>query len=340
VTTPPPHYPDASIYGGVPAAGERKARQATEPLRELAALVLLGGNAVFLLIAVLSLFFTFDHWAIGFGARADATFGDFAGLIAIGFPVIAVLLATHVPPMLGRARLITLVALVEYAVSGFFGLIAFIGRFASRLDSAPILGQSGLRRAFEGLFAGMVWLGLLAFAAYVVYRVWAIVFYVPKPRYAYPPTYGQPYPGQPAYSQPPQPYQTGYAQPAYQSPYALPAGSPVPVSSPATVGSPVAMGSPYVMGSPVAPSTGSPPIPSALSFPTSGAGGWPSVPAPPMPAPPRAPGSPVQPSNAFPAFQPVTPAHPPAGDSEPTRRLTLPPPEPDSSYDPPTQQIG
>jgi hypothetical protein len=322
VTTPPPHYPDASIYGGVPAGGDRKARQATEPLRELGALALLGGNAVFLLIAVLSLFFTFDDWAIGFGARADATFNDFAGLIAIGFPVAAVLLATHVPPMLGRARLITLFALVEYAVSGFFGLIAFIGRFASRLDSAPALGQSGLRRAFEGLFAGMVWLSLLAFAAYVVYRVWAIVFYVPKPRYAYPPSYGQPYPGQPTYSQPPQGYQTGYAQPVYQSPYALPAGSPVPVSSPAT------------------PSmTGSVP-PSALSFPTSGAGGWPSVPAPPMPTPPRAPGSPVQPPSVFPGFQPVTPVYPPVGDSEPTRRLHLPPPEHESPYDPPTQPIG
>jgi len=323
----------------VPAAGDRKARQATEPLRELAALALLGGNAVFLLIAVLSLFFTFDNWAIGFGARADATFNDFSGLIAIGFPVIAVLLATHIPPMVGRARVITLVALGEYAVSGFFGLIAFIGRFASRLDSPPVLGESGLRRAFEGLFGGMIWLGLLAFAAYVVYRVWAIVFFVPKPRYAYPPTYGQPYPGQPTYTQPPQTYQPGYAQPGYQSPYALPAGSPVPVGSP--VGSPFAS-SPFG-GSPVAGSSGAPMSASpSLTFPTSGAGGWPSVPAPPMPAPPRPPGSPVEAASAFPAFQPVhpvTPAQPPIADSEPTRRIPFPPAAPDPSQEPPTQQI-
>lgn len=317
----------------MPAAGDRRARQATEPLRELAALALLGGNAVFLLIAVLSLFFTFDNWAIGFGARADATFNDFAGLIAIGFPVIAVLLATHVPPMLGRARVMTLVALIEYAVSGFFGLIAFIGRFASRLDGPPVLGGSGLRRAFEGLFGGMVWLGLLAFAAYVVYRVWAIVFFVPKPRYAYPPTYGQPYPGQPTYAQAPPAYQPGYAQPGYQSPYALPAGSPVQVGSPAAVGSPV-------VGWPVAGSSGAPASSNpSLTFPTSGAGGWPSVPAPPMPTPPRPPGSPVEGPSGFHAFGPVTPTQPPVVDSEPTRRIPFPPVAPDPSQDPPTQQI-
>lgn len=342
----------------MPGTGDRRARQATEPLREMAALALLGGNAVFLLIAFLSLFFTFDSWAVGFGMRSEATFDDFAGLMAIGFPLLAVLLATHLGPLSPRARVITMVALIEYPASGFLGLVTFIGRFANRLDSDPFLGGSGLRRAFEGLFAGMVWLGLLAFAAYAVYRVWMHVFYVPKPRYGYPQTYGQPYPGQPSYPQPgygQHTYQTGYAQPAYPSPYERSAGLPVyggspvamgsPASSPVAPGSPVASDLPVAPGSPVVPASAAP---SPLSYPTSGAGGWPAVPPPPMPAPPLAPGSPVQPgpsvqpgppfppaepTQRLPSYpQPVTPARPPANDNEPTRRIpAVPSPSPSLS---------
>src|SRR5262245_9960403 len=80
------------------------ARYLTEPLRELVAIALLIANGVLQFVGVSALFFVLDNWGGGFGARSAAVFGRFTGPIALGLPMVALLLATHVAPMVRRSR--------------------------------------------------------------------------------------------------------------------------------------------------------------------------------------------------------------------------------------------
>lgn len=193
-----------------PPLGTTPARQFTEPLRELGAIALLAGNAVFLALGFSGLFFVIDRWATDFGLRCAAVFGTFAGPLSIGLPLAAMLLATHVAPMVRRTRPILMTVCVELGVSAFFGFITFLGAFANDLSSA--------RATAEGLARRSVWLGFLVLACIVVVRVWMGLYPAPKPRpagylpYAQP-TYGRPYPGQPMYPQPT--YRPGIAEPDY-----------------------------------------------------------------------------------------------------------------------------
>jgi hypothetical protein len=176
---------------------------------------------VFLFLGTMGLFFVVDGWATGFGVRSAAAYGVFvAGLVPVGFPILAVLLATHVRPIVGRARLITLAAVIQYGVSAVLGLITFLGAFANDLDS--------VRATLEGVLYRLTWAGLLAFAGMVTLRLWLGLFYVPKPRavqqFQYSPSYGQPYPGQPMYPSPS--YLTGRAEPPYSGGPASQSGSP------------------------------------------------------------------------------------------------------------------
>ena len=139
-------------------------RQFTEPMREMVALALLAGNAVFLFLGFAGLVFVLDGWAIGFGARSVAQFPVFVGPLSLGLPMLAVLLATHVTPVLGRYRLILTAAAIEYAVSAVFGLATFLGAFADDLPAA--------RATLEGLLYRGVWLGFLALAVLVLARLY------------------------------------------------------------------------------------------------------------------------------------------------------------------------
>jgi hypothetical protein len=188
-----------------------RARRFTEPLRELSVFALLAGNAVFLLIGVTRLFVVIDRWASDFGLRCSEVFPAFVGPYALGLPILAVLLATHVEPMLHRTRLVLLVALGEYGVSAFFGALTFLGAFAYDLRSP--------RAVIEGVLLRGVWLGFLVVGGMVLYRLWRGLFPPPPPPspvyggYA-PRTYGKPYPGQPMYPQPGTPTSpTGPGQP-------------------------------------------------------------------------------------------------------------------------------
>jgi hypothetical protein len=231
--------------------GERTEKQASEfthPLRETAALALLGATALLLLVGVIQLLIPGDLRP-GFLDRASGSFDSFLGLDRIGFPFLAVLLATHLGPAVGRARLITLVALIEYAVSAFFGVV-----FGLLIAFANTAGDSA-RVAFEQLLARVAYTGVFAVAALAVLRIWRGLYYVPKPSnppgvygqptvygqpggYGQPTTYGQPggygqtygqpgygagQPGAPGYGDQTQAYPQGYGQPGYgQSSY--PAG--------------------------------------------------------------------------------------------------------------------
>lgn len=212
MTQPPPSYPHVSSPTTVstPTIGTA-ARPFTEPLRELIAFVLLAGNGVFLVLGFSGLFFVLDRWGSEFGLRSEAVFSTFVGPYSLGLPIVAMLLATHVYPMVRRSKAVLITVLAELAVSAFFGLVTFLGAFANDLASA--------RATVEGLLWRSVWLAFLIFACIVAVRLWLGLYPAAKAGpVGYPatyrqPTYGSPYPGQPMYPQ--ATFTPGSAQPSY-----------------------------------------------------------------------------------------------------------------------------
>ncbi|MFG3600740.1 hypothetical protein [Micromonospora chersina] len=283
-----------------PASGDTtQASQLTKPLRELAALVLLGANAVLLFVGLLRLLVRVDDYST-FSGRAGSTFFAFVGLESTLLPLLAVLLATHVRPVLPKAKLITQVALLEYAVSAAFGALTFLIWMVGRLADGDVLD------AFLGLLTRVAWLAVFAIAAFVVFKIWRTLYYVPKPK-PQPGVYGQAQPGWPqqpggypapgGYPQAGAPQQPGgYPQPG---PYGPPQSAP-----------------PFNTAPPHAPQS-SPPFGAPQSsppFPQSGPayGGAPH-PAPPFGQPPSA-----DPTQAIPR-QPADPGHPAPPDDRTQR---------------------
>ncbi|MGK5442925.1 hypothetical protein ACSNN7_14075 [Micromonospora sp. URMC 105] len=169
-----------------------QARQLTRPLRELAALVLLGANAVLLFVGLIRLLAPTSEYST-FSGRAGSTFFTFVGIEATVLPLLAVLLATHVSPVVGRAKQITQVAVGEYAFGALFGTLTFLIWLVGRLAEAEVL--DGLL----GLLTRAAWSAVFAVAAFVVYRIWRTFYYVPRPK-PQPGVYGQPQPGWPQQS--------------------------------------------------------------------------------------------------------------------------------------------
>jgi hypothetical protein len=92
----------------------------------------------------------------------------FADLFPIALPLLAILIATQMEPVLPGAKLIAGIALIEYAVALFFGVITFlIGLgYAFGIDNF-----SDVIEAMSYLITGLLRLGLLALAGYAVLRV-------------------------------------------------------------------------------------------------------------------------------------------------------------------------
>ncbi|MGW5671757.1 hypothetical protein [Micromonospora sp. NPDC003776] len=173
-----------------PASGDAtQASQVTKPLRELAALVLLGANAVLLFVGLLRLLVPTDDYST-FSSRAGSTFFAFVGVESAVLPLLAVLLATHVRPALPKAKLITQAALGEYAFAALFGALTLLIWLVGRLAAAEVLD------AFLGLLTRVAWLAIFGIAAFVVFHIWRRLYYVAKPK-PQPGVYGQPQPGWP-----------------------------------------------------------------------------------------------------------------------------------------------
>ncbi|WP_433117996.1 hypothetical protein [Micromonospora sp. CA-246542] len=170
------------------SADATQARQLTKPLRELGALALLGANAVFLFVGLLRLLIPADY--TDFTGRAGSSFFSFVGVEAVVLPLLAVLLATHVAPVLPKAKLITQVALGEYAVSALFGTLTMLIWTVGRLAEGELLD------ALLGVLTRFAWLVIFAVAAWVVFTIWRAFYYVPKPK-PQPGVYGQPPQGWP-----------------------------------------------------------------------------------------------------------------------------------------------
>ncbi len=183
-----------------PSNDPTPASQVTRPLRELAAVVLLGANAILLFVGLIRLLTPQGTMT----ERADGSFSAFIGLEAIVLPVLAVLLATHVAPVVSRAKLITQVALGEYAASAVLGGLTLLIWVVGRLAEAQILA------AFTGLLSRAAWMALFGVAGYVVWAVWQRLYHVPRPK-PQPGVYGTPQPGWP---QPGGPGQSG-GQPGF-----------------------------------------------------------------------------------------------------------------------------
>ncbi|HWG99125.1 MAG TPA: hypothetical protein VNV66_07315 [Pilimelia sp.] len=198
---------------------DKSARQITHPLREPAAFVLLGVVAVLLFAAFVSLLpFGYEFEVRSASTHMSQQFGAFVNLATIALPVLAVLLAVHVEPRTARGRLVALLALVELAVAGAFGLIfgVLVGLYADVID------REDFKFAFESLLERLGMLALLGLAAFVVFKLWRGL-YPPAPRPAgQPGMYGQPA----GYPQAGYPHQ-GQGQPGYPSPAGYPpAGYP------------------------------------------------------------------------------------------------------------------
>jgi hypothetical protein len=238
LTSQPERVPDAT-----------PASKITGPLRGQAALVLVGANALLLLVGLINLLIPAGEHD-SFASRAGRVFFDFVGVTGIALPLLAVLLATYVQPPVHRARLITQVALVEYAVSAFLGAIALLGWLIGGLADAAF------RNAFTGLLVRGAYLAIFVIGVFLVFKIWRTLYHVPKPKpqpsaygpnpAGYPQPYGQQQPGYPAgfppgtgqptgYGQPTtygQP--AGYGQPGYgQATYPVPGHPPAPASAPA-----------------------------------------------------------------------------------------------------------
>ncbi|GAB7048317.1 hypothetical protein [Catenuloplanes indicus] len=315
--------PDPAAAGQHPApAGKKPVRELVEPLREIAAFVLLGANAVFLFIAFLNLSVQFGYGASAFTDRAAASFGDFINLVTIGFPLIAVLLAVFVAPAASRAKLIVTVALAEFAVSAFFGLLFGL------MVGVVSLAAGSVLNGFTALLARLAWAAVLGLVAYGVWTIFQAHYYTPRPKPAPPvpgmygqpgpypgqPYPGQPYPGQPYPGQPQhpgQPQQQGqhvqYGFPPQQQ-YGAPYGDPQNFGADQTAAYPV---QPPPAGSPAVPQypdpQSAPPAPQQQYYPAAPQSG--------PPAPQSAP--PVQPASDQPAPHQSAPGQPTPGQPMP-----------------------
>ncbi len=312
-----------------PAPGDaRPVGQFLRPLRDLAAWALVLCPAVLLFVAVIRLIPAGDGEQ--FVSRTQDSFYSFVNLATIFFPLAAVLLALLVQPQHPKARTITVLALVEYAVAAFFGVVFGI------LIGIIQVGRFSVRTAFEELLVRAAWLAVFALAAFAVYRIWRGLYYVPKPA-PQPGVYGQPqygvpgtYPGQPGYGPAPgtfggqpQPGQPGFPPQPGQPGFGPQPGQPQP-GQPAFGQQP---GQP-AWGQPTygQPTYGQPPAPQGGAH-----WGQPPVSAQPASAQPAS----AQPASAQPA--PGTPPGPYAPGQAPTH-YGAHPASPDAFADP-TQAV-
>jgi hypothetical protein len=130
--------------------------------RTLAAWALVSYVAVYL-------FVTFLVWLVPTGGSlADRSAGvDFTSLLVMAMPVVAAVLAGYLAPPVPGARLLTIVALLEYAVALFFGIITFLLGLTSTFRE--VLSAGGTIGTFRYVVLGLAELGLVAVAAYVTF---------------------------------------------------------------------------------------------------------------------------------------------------------------------------
>jgi hypothetical protein len=305
-STPPPQQPPERPGGS--------AVQVIRPLRDLTAYALVAAPAVWLFVAVIRLIPS----GVGqdFLTRVQNSFYSFVNIEMLLLPLAAVLLATWVQPMHKHAKLITIAALVEYAVAAFFAVL-----FGFLIGLVKIAGWS-IRVAFEEFLVRAAWLAVFGAAAYAVFLIWRTFFYTPKPK-PQPGMYGQPQQWQQQYGQPgyPQPGQPGFPPPPGQPGYP----QPQPTQPVQTQPQPGQWGQPPVGQGWGAPTAGHPTVTPPSSAP----------PAPPVSAQPASGGAPGTPPGPF----APAPGHPQGAYSAQTYPPAYGQPQQPGGYADPTQAI-
>lgn len=153
MTTPPPPH----AAGGI-------------PLRLLTAWALLALVAAILAFAFLGWIFP-AHRNSGVLDRFDVD--TFTQLLVLVAPLLAVLVATRLGPPLRHARLMGLIALIEYAVALVLGLLAFLLTLVTRFDGldSGIYAFGGVLHALGGIVIDLLLLALLALAGLWTYQL-------------------------------------------------------------------------------------------------------------------------------------------------------------------------
>ena len=158
MTTPTPP-------AGLPGTQNARTRNLLATPRQLAAWALVG-------YAGLHLAFAFLNWLLPDGGslgRRSAEAG-FTSLVELSFPVIAVLLASRVSPTLPQAKLITGIALAEYAIAIGFGTIALLIGLGA-MDANYLRPSDGLD-VVTYFVLGLGRLGLVLLAGFVTYQAY------------------------------------------------------------------------------------------------------------------------------------------------------------------------
>ena len=135
---------------------------AVKALRPLFAWALVGYIALYLMFAFLAWFI-----ALVSGNARQQSYSSFVNLVTIALPLVAVLIATQVQPVLQIAKFIAGIALIEYAFALVFGALTWL----IGLTNVGLSDGSAALNAFRYLVIGLAELGLTVLVAYAVLRV-------------------------------------------------------------------------------------------------------------------------------------------------------------------------
>ncbi|MER7275493.1 hypothetical protein ABT369_13630 [Dactylosporangium sp. NPDC000244] len=321
----------AQQYQTVPVApvappDVKKARGLLEPYRELAAFGLLGAVALILLAGLVRVLTGLFN---SFLATATASFSNVIGFEVILLPIVAVVLVLLLDPVTPRAKIVVLMAMIEYAIAAVLGLVLLLGGLIGDFQSEGPIGW-----ALGGFLEHLAGLALIGLGLFLAARIYLGAYTAPKP-------VASPYQGyqyqQQAYAQ--QQYAQQYAQ--HQAAYAAQQTGYVTGSQPAAAQpQPSAAQQPaqqaYAQPQPTTqgwqqPTTGGTPAVAAQpqgypAQPTSGGYAAPAyaTPAYATPAAPAVPAAPAAAETAAPAAQPAS--GPPL--SSPFAAYTAPAPTP------------
>lgn len=152
----------------------KKARALTMPYRELAAFVLLGVAGAFLLAGFIALLTTLTDQFLN---NAGGAFSAFVSIETVALPILAVLLATHLDPVVPKAKLIVLIALIEYAVAALFGLVMLLASLIGDLRGEGV----PMGPVLAVFLTRLGTLSLLGLGLFLVIRVYLGAYAPPKP---------------------------------------------------------------------------------------------------------------------------------------------------------------
>jgi hypothetical protein len=154
-------HPAGGPRPGVPGGGL--------PLRSLTAWALLA-------LAAAVIFFGFLTWIFP-ASRTDFLdrfeVGSFTNLTVLVAPLLAVLVATRTGPVLPEAKLLGLVALIEYGIALVLGGLAFLITLASHFQGLDegVYALGGVLQGLGAILMTLLRLALLVLAALWTYQL-------------------------------------------------------------------------------------------------------------------------------------------------------------------------